>query len=105
MAHEMGHNFGSPVRLSFISEPCLLYCSQHDPESSSVCVPGGEDGNYIMYARATAGDKNNNKQFSLCSLQSINTVLQVKATGPTGCFNGKNLKTCINDINISLTRA
>ena len=24
MAHEMGHNFGSPVRLSFISEPCLL---------------------------------------------------------------------------------
>lgn len=33
LAHEIGHNFGSP----------------HDPESERECVPGGRDGNYIMY--------------------------------------------------------
>ena len=35
LAHEIGHNFGSP----------------HDPESDTRCTPGGEDGNYIMFAR------------------------------------------------------
>ena len=45
-----------------------------------------------MFARATSGDKYNNKRFSPCSLKSINKVLQVKARGPKGCFNGKKLK-------------
>ena len=35
LAHEIGHNFGSP----------------HDPEHDTTCTPGGEDGNYIMFAR------------------------------------------------------
>lgn len=43
LAHEIGHNFGSP----------------HDPE---ICTPGGDDGNYIMFARATSGDKKNNNK-------------------------------------------
>ena len=32
---------------------------QHDPENNKACVPGGEDGNYIMFARAILGDKSN----------------------------------------------
>ena len=32
---------------------------QHDPENDNACVPGGEDGNYIMFARTTWGDKCN----------------------------------------------
>ena len=84
---------------------CLFI--QHDPEADKACVPGGEDGNYIMFARATSGDKYNNKQFSPCSLKSINKVLQVKARGPKGCFNGKNPKIggAENDLHDTLTRA
>lgn len=63
-------------------------CLQHDPE---VCTPGGEDGNFIMFARATSGDKKNNNQFSPCSLNSISPVLNAKARSPKGCFTGELL--------------
>ncbi|RWS16819.1 hypothetical protein B4U79_10850 [Dinothrombium tinctorium] len=46
----------------------------HDPEDDKSCTPGGENGNYIMFARATSGDKGNNNKFSPCSLKSINAV-------------------------------
>ena len=82
MAHEMGHNFGSP----------------HDPEADKDCVPGGEDGNYIMYARATSGDRNNNKKFSPCSLRSISQVLSAKALGPKGCFTAPEIAICGNGV-------
>lgn len=59
---------------------------QHDPEQ---CTPGGEDGNFIMFARATSGDKKNNNHFSPCSLKSINPVLNFKARSAKGCFTGK----------------
>ncbi|XP_020602075.1 disintegrin and metalloproteinase domain-containing protein 10-like [Orbicella faveolata] len=59
-AHETGHNFGSP----------------HD--STSNCAPGGSEGNYIMFARATSGDQRNNRLFSPCSREKMNGVMDVK---------------------------
>uniref|UniRef100_A0A672Q971 Disintegrin and metalloproteinase domain-containing protein 10 n=1 Tax=Sinocyclocheilus grahami TaxID=75366 RepID=A0A672Q971_SINGR len=82
-AHEVGHNFGSP----------------HD--SGSDCSPGEsktqdqkERGNYIMYARATSGDKFNNNKFSICSIRNISQVLDKKRflcfveSGQPICGNG-----------------
>uniref|UniRef100_H3CVB6 Disintegrin and metalloproteinase domain-containing protein 10 n=1 Tax=Tetraodon nigroviridis TaxID=99883 RepID=H3CVB6_TETNG len=82
-AHEVGHNFGSP----------------HD--SGFECTPGEskfqdqkERGNYIMYARATSGDKLNNNKFSSCSIGNISAVLQRKKddcfveSGQPICGNG-----------------
>lgn len=82
-AHEVGHNFGSP----------------HD--SGTECTPGEskvqelkEQGNYIMYARATSGDKHNNNKFSSCSIRNISAVLMKKkddcfvVSGQPICGNG-----------------
>ena len=82
-AHEVGHNFGSP----------------HD--SGSECTPGEskvqykkEKGNYIMYTRATSGDKLNNNKFSICSIRNISAVLRKKRddcfveSGQPICGNG-----------------
>uniref|UniRef100_A0A674NF73 Disintegrin and metalloproteinase domain-containing protein 10 n=1 Tax=Takifugu rubripes TaxID=31033 RepID=A0A674NF73_TAKRU len=82
-AHEVGHNFGSP----------------HD--SGLECTPGEsksqdkkERGNYIMYARATSGDKLNNNKFSSCSIGNISAVLLKKRddcfveSGQPICGNG-----------------
>ncbi|XP_074114801.1 disintegrin and metalloproteinase domain-containing protein 10 isoform X2 [Cotesia typhae] len=79
LAHEIGHNFGSP----------------HDPDE---CSPGGEDGNFIMFARATSGDKRNNNRFSRCSLISINPILDVKARSTKGCFAEHQIAICGNGV-------
>ncbi|XP_076295147.1 disintegrin and metalloproteinase domain-containing protein 10 [Lasioglossum baleicum] len=79
LAHEIGHNFGSP----------------HDPLE---CTPGGEDGNFIMFARATSGDKRNNNRFSPCSLTAINPVLNSKARSPKGCFTEPQVSLCGNGV-------
>ncbi|XP_018015066.1 uncharacterized protein LOC108671972 [Hyalella azteca] len=82
LAHEIGHNFGSP----------------HDPEHDTTCTPGGEDGNYIMFARATSGDKLNNNKFSPCSLKKINSVLNSKARDSKGCFTFPQASICGNGV-------
>ncbi|XP_077084696.1 disintegrin and metalloproteinase domain-containing protein 10 isoform X2 [Siphateles boraxobius] len=81
-AHEVGHNFGSP----------------HD--SGSDCTPGEsktqdqkERGNYIMYARATSGDKFNNNKFSICSIRNISQVLDKKRSN---CFVESGQPICGN---------
>lgn len=75
--------FSFPFYFGFV-----LFHGQHDPE---MCTPGGEDGNYIMFARATSGDKKNNNKFSPCSLRAIEPVLNSKARSSKGCFTGKNV--------------
>ena len=52
------------------------------------CSPGGENGNYIMFARATSGDKPNNNKFSGCSKDSMALVMEAKARHSGGCFIG-----------------
>ncbi|KAM9409775.1 disintegrin and metalloproteinase domain-containing protein 10 isoform 2-T2 [Pholidichthys leucotaenia] len=83
-AHEVGHNFGSP----------------HD--SGIECTPGEsntqnkkEQGNYIMYARATSGDKYNNNKFSICSIRNISAVLLKKKDH---CFVESGQPTCGNGL-------
>ena len=69
LAHEVGHNMGS----------------QHDPDTEA-CSPGGDFGNYIMFARATSGDRTNNNRFSRCSKESMSVVMAAKGRGVNGCF-------------------
>ena len=70
-AHELGHNFGSP----------------HDVTPD--CAPGGNNGNFIMYFRATTGREFNNDKFSTCSRSSIGAVIAAKGQGTGGCFLGE----------------
>ncbi|VDP16708.1 unnamed protein product [Soboliphyme baturini] len=58
LAHELGHSFGS----------------LHDYPSQ--CQPGLPDGNFLMFASATAGDRVNNARFSPCSVNNISAVLR-----------------------------
>ena len=48
---------------------------QHDDDR---CIPGGIDGNYIMYDKATSGDRTNNDLFSQCSINQIKANINAK---------------------------
>ncbi|XP_050685900.1 disintegrin and metalloproteinase domain-containing protein 10-like isoform X3 [Eriocheir sinensis] len=81
LAHEIGHNFGSP----------------HDfPDT---CKPGGLQGNYIMFSSATSGDRLNNDKFSPCSIRNISLVLDaISEKRRTNCFTENNGAFCGNKI-------
>ncbi|CAH1126819.1 unnamed protein product [Ceutorhynchus assimilis] len=81
LAHEIGHNFGSP----------------HDfpPE----CRPGGLTGNFIMFASATSGDRPNNSKFSSCSIGNISNVLDaIDDNKKRNCFSASAGAFCGNKI-------
>ena len=48
---------------------------QHDPVDDNTCSPGGNDGNYIMYAFANTGDRGNNMEFSPCSTTMMDVII------------------------------
>lgn len=82
LAHEIGHNFGSP----------------HDfPQD---CRPGGSQGNFIMYASATSGERPNNHKFSYCSVKNITSVLMAVTStdNKDNCFEVDNGPFCGNKI-------
>ncbi|XP_053204127.1 disintegrin and metalloproteinase domain-containing protein 10-like [Panonychus citri] len=82
LAHEIGHNFGSP----------------HD--FPPACRPGGAAGNYIMYSSATSGERANNNKFSPCSVRNISAVLTAvfHQEGKENCFEIDNGAFCGNKI-------
>ncbi|KAK3597919.1 hypothetical protein CHS0354_042260 [Potamilus streckersoni] len=88
-AHEVGHNFGSP----------------HD--SGAACAPFGtnredaNDGNYIMFASATMGDRPHNDKFSTCSRGNISQVLDAvlaQRSGKVNCFVDSQAAFCGNGL-------
>ncbi|XP_059486798.1 disintegrin and metalloproteinase domain-containing protein 10 [Neocloeon triangulifer] len=81
LAHEIGHNFGSP----------------HDYPSE--CRPGGDKGNFIMFASATSGDRPNNSKFSACSVGNISNVLDaIEDSKKRNCFTTSAGAFCGNKI-------
>lgn len=81
LAHEIGHNFGSP----------------HDYPGE--CRPGGLHGNYIMFASATSGDRPNNSKFSSCSIANISQVLDAMSISKKrNCFKASEGAFCGNKI-------
>ncbi|KAK6617549.1 hypothetical protein RUM44_005137 [Polyplax serrata] len=81
LAHEIGHNFGSP----------------HDFPTE--CRPGGSDGNFIMFASATSGDRPNNSKFSGCSVGNISNVLDaIEDNKKRNCFTASAGAFCGNKI-------
>jgi disintegrin and metalloproteinase domain-containing protein 10 len=74
LAHEAGHNFGS----------------EHDPDdtAASVCSPGGNDGNFIMYPFANSGTRRNNNDFSSCSRAMMDVFIATRGQQDSeDCFS------------------
>lgn len=81
LAHEIGHNFGSP----------------HDYPAE--CRPGGLIGNFIMFSSATSGDRPNNSKFSECSIRNISNVLDaIEDAKKRNCFKVSEGAFCGNKI-------
>ncbi|KAF6779594.1 hypothetical protein AHF37_00976 [Paragonimus kellicotti] len=86
-AHEMGHNFGAKHDDDHKDEPYGCLPSVDDPR-----------GNYIMFASATSGDKDNNNKFSLCSSDSIARLLNRVLSDDGNCFLSSDGPFCGNQL-------
>ncbi|KAF5399077.1 Disintegrin and metalloproteinase [Paragonimus heterotremus] len=86
-AHEMGHNFGAKHDDDHKDEPYGCLPSVDDPR-----------GNYIMFASATSGDKDNNNKFSLCSSDSIARLLNRVLSDDSNCFLSSDGPFCGNQL-------
>ncbi|XP_061190588.1 disintegrin and metalloproteinase domain-containing protein 10-like, partial [Saccostrea echinata] len=76
-----------------------LFYFQHD--SGTICAPGGDPGNFIMYPSATKGNRPNNDHFSKCSKENITLVLDAVVNGRNGkynCFKSSDSAFCGNGI-------
>ncbi|XP_052814652.1 disintegrin and metalloproteinase domain-containing protein 10-like isoform X3 [Mya arenaria] len=88
-AHEVGHNFGSPHDVG--DAECAPYGTSQS---------GASQGNYIMFASATMGDKPHNSQFSICSKDNITRVIHAVLTSSSkyNCFTEEGTAYCGNGI-------
>ncbi|XP_005111940.2 disintegrin and metalloproteinase domain-containing protein 10 [Aplysia californica] len=87
--HEVGHNFGSPHDQGV---DCAPFGSEQ---------PNAHQGNYIMFASATMGDRPNNDDFSTCSKDNITRMLHVvinELNGKRNCFKPSKTAFCGNGI-------
>lgn len=70
---------------------------QHDYPAD--CRPGGLNGNFIMFASATSGDRPNNSKFSTCSVRNISSVLDaIEENKKRNCFSASAGAFCGNKI-------
>lgn len=70
---------------------------QHDYPPD--CRPGGLNGNFIMFASATSGDRPNNSKFSSCSIGNISNVLDaIEDNKKRNCFTKSEGAFCGNKI-------
>ncbi|KAK0067743.1 disintegrin and metalloproteinase domain-containing protein 10 [Biomphalaria pfeifferi] len=87
--HEVGHNFGSPHDQG---DECAPF---------GTTQPNATDGNYIMFASATMGDRKNNDKFSICSKDNITRLLHVifnELHSKRNCFKASETAFCGNGI-------
>ncbi|TPP63892.1 Disintegrin and metalloproteinase [Fasciola gigantica] len=85
--HELGHNFGAQHDNNHQDQPYGCLPSTHDSR-----------GNYIMFASATSGTKENNRRFSKCSLDSIARFLHGLSTNGRNCFVQSGEPFCGNSL-------
>ena len=83
------------MKALFLFYFCFL--SQHDYPAH--CRPGGQEGNYIMFASATSGDRFNNNKFSNCSKHNVSRVLDAIVDNlKPNCFQENDGAFCGNKI-------
>lgn len=74
-----------------------IFCFKHDYPLE--CRPGGLNGNFIMFASATSGDRPNNSKFSGCSIGNISNVLDaIEESKKRNCFKASAGAFCGNKI-------
>lgn len=83
--------------LSSLFSACCVSSAQHDYPAE--CRPGGNNGNYIMFASATSGIRLNNGKFSPCSVRNISNVLDaIDENKKRNCFQASEGAFCGNKI-------